>query len=183
MLRIKALLVVEFICKLLTLADSSPPRPPNPLCLFWWTGHALISPGRQLAAPCPLRVTFLPMTFCNLYNPVKADFAQVSPAITSMRHRHHHDTKAATAGQWGLSAGSVVGGGRHVHHCPSPPLMSLLIFFFYAFKEVAPGATCVCLSHAVFPRSSLFMSYLLTVARRQLVWRGCSCSLFLFSLC
>lgn len=60
--------------------------PPHPPCLSCRRGQSPASPVGQLAAPRPLRLTFLQMTFFNLYNPGKADCAQVPPAVTSMRH-------------------------------------------------------------------------------------------------
>lgn len=119
--------------------------PPHPPCLSCRIGQSPASPVGQLAAPLPLRLTFLQMTFFNLYNPGKADCAQVPPAVTSMRH-------FPPARRW--SGVSCVSGAD---------LFDFVCFFcfFLAFEDVAPRTkqiTCVCLSHAAFLTIILFSS-------------------------
>lgn len=144
-LGIKAVLV--FICKLSTLSDAttSPPPPsttsPPVFVLPDRTNPA--SPLGQLAAPCPLHLTFLQMTFFNLYNPGKADCAQVPSAVTSKRH-------FPPPHRW-----SGISGAFQQGFCQGRPTCSTLFvcLFVLAFEEVAPRTkqiTCVCLSHAVF---------------------------------
>lgn len=140
-LGIKAVLV--FICKLSTLSDASTTihhhPPPHPPCLSCRIGQSPASPVGQLAAPRPLRLTFLQMTFFNLYNPGKADCAQVPPAVTSMRH-------VPPARRW--SGVSCVSGAD---------LFDFVCFFFF-FSFWRSSSQNLCLSHAVFLTIILFSS-------------------------
>lgn len=102
------------------------------------------------------------MTYFNLYNPGKADCAQVPPAVTSMRHYpppQHWSSVSSASGSF--QPGLLSREADLFIASPRTPSDLFIDFFPFTAKEVAPGAKQITVSVWVtlfFSRSSNFFS-------------------------